>query len=146
MTSFNPLYLDQTGVWYTREYIDNFLSTSWKNIWLTLMLLANLANTKWWKKNFLIMIVTLTHGYSSKSTQQQLSNEYQKDRVSMFFKKLWVLVFWTKVASVLEGLKVIVPVGINFPFSKYNVHSIWWVMPNFFIDWVQPETNELTVS
>ena len=41
--------------------------------------------------------------YSSKSTQWELSNEYQHDRVSMIFKNICVLVLWTKVSSALEG-------------------------------------------
>ena len=48
---------------------------------------------------------TLANGYSSKSTQRELSNEYQHDRVWMFFKNIYILVLWTKVASALEGLK-----------------------------------------
>ena len=48
---------------------------------LTLMLLvANLANTNWRKKHWK-MTETLAYGYSSESAQQQLSNEYQHDRV-----------------------------------------------------------------
>ena len=50
------------------------------------------------------MTVTLANGYSSESTQRELSNEYQHDRDSMFFKKCCVLVLWMKVASALEGL------------------------------------------
>ena len=48
---------------------------------------------------------TLAYGYSFKSTQQELSNEYQYDRVQMFFKNLNVLVVWMKLASALEALK-----------------------------------------
>ena len=33
------------------------------------------------------MTETLANGYSSESTQRELSNEYQLDRVSMVFKK-----------------------------------------------------------
>ena len=47
---------------------------------------------------------TLAYGYSYESTQRELSNEYQHDRVLMIFKNLCVLVLWTKVASALEGL------------------------------------------
>ena len=36
--------------------------------------------------------------------QRELSNEYQHDRVEMFFKNLYVLVLRTRVASALEGL------------------------------------------
>ena len=42
---------------------------------------------------------TLAHEYSSESTQQELSNEYQHDRVKMVFKKIMA-----KVASALEWL------------------------------------------
>ena len=49
------------------------------------------------------MTKTLARGYSSDSTQRELSNEYQHDRVLSIFKKLSVIVFWTKVASALEG-------------------------------------------
>ena len=33
------------------------------------------------------MTETLAHGYSSESTQPELSNEYQHDRVKMVFQK-----------------------------------------------------------
>ena len=56
-------------------------------IHLTLMLLvANLANTKWCKVNWK-MIKTLEHGYSYKSYQCELSDEYQHDRVREGFQK-----------------------------------------------------------
>ena len=51
------------------------------------------------------MTETLANGYSSESTQRELSNEYQHDRVKMFFKNLCVFLFRMKVASALEGLK-----------------------------------------
>ena len=50
------------------------------------------------------MTETLAYGYSFESTQQELSNEYQHDRVLMVFEKLCVLVLWTKVVSAFEGL------------------------------------------
>ena len=46
-------------------------------------------------------------GYSSDSVQRELSNEYQHDRVWMVFKNLCILVLWTKIASALEGLKIV---------------------------------------
>ena len=52
------------------------------------------------------MIETLANGYSFESTQRELSNEYQHDRVLMVFKKICVLVLWMKVASALEGLSI----------------------------------------
>ena len=53
------------------------------------------------------MTETLANGYthySSESTKRELSNEYQHDRVWVFFKYICVIVLWTKVASALEGL------------------------------------------
>ena len=47
------------------------------------------------------MTETLAYGYSSKSTKQKLSNEYQHDRLKMFFKKSCALVLWKKIASAL---------------------------------------------
>ena len=52
------------------------------------------------------MTETLAYGYSSESTQRELSHEYQHDRVKMVFEKLCILVLWIKVASALEGLRV----------------------------------------
>ena len=63
---------------------------------------AKLAFTKWCKKPEK-MTETLADGYSSESTQQELSNEYQYDRVEVF-KDSFVLVLWTKVALAFEGL------------------------------------------
>ena len=56
------------------------------------------------------MTETLSHGYSCESTQRELSNEYQYDRVKMFFKNLCVIVHWTKVVSALEGLRICVEI------------------------------------
>ena len=47
------------------------------------------------------IIETWSNGYSSKSTQPELSYEYQQDRVWMVFRNL---VIWRKVAVALEGL------------------------------------------
>ena len=44
-------------------------------------------------------------GYSSDSAQQELSNEYQHDRVRWFSKIFAILVLWAKIASALEGLR-----------------------------------------
>ena len=51
------------------------------------------------------MTGTLANGYSFESTQRELSNEYQHDRVWMLFRNLCVRVLWTKVVSALKGLK-----------------------------------------
>ena len=50
------------------------------------------------------MTETLANGYSSESTPQELSNEYQHDRVWIVFKDFYVLLLWMKVVSALEGL------------------------------------------
>ena len=50
------------------------------------------------------MTETLAHGYLSESNQQELSNEYQHDRVKMVFKNLGIIVLWMKVDVALEGL------------------------------------------
>ena len=51
------------------------------------------------------MTETLANGYSFDSTQRELSDEYQHDRVLMVFKNLCDVLLWTKVASALEGVK-----------------------------------------
>ena len=48
----------------------------------------------------------MANGYSSESTQQELSNEYQHDRVWMVYENICVFVLWMKVASALKGLKI----------------------------------------
>ena len=50
------------------------------------------------------MTETMAYGYSSESTQRELSREYQHDRVHMVFKILCCFVLKMKVASALEGL------------------------------------------
>ena len=56
-------------------------------------------DAKTWK-----MTETLPNGYSSESAQQELSNEYQHDRVKMVFQNRCGFVLLPKVASALEGL------------------------------------------
>ena len=55
------------------------------------------------QKNFKIT-ETLAYGYSFEGTRQELSNEYQHDRVKMVFENLCVIGLWMIVASELEGL------------------------------------------
>ena len=50
------------------------------------------------------MTETLANGYSFESTQWDLSDEYEHDRVWMVFKDFWIFVLWMKVALALEGL------------------------------------------
>ena len=51
------------------------------------------------------MTETLANGYSTESTQRELFNEYQHDRVEIVYKNLCILMIRTKVASALKGLK-----------------------------------------
>ena len=46
----------------------------------------------------------MANGYSSESTQRELSNEYQHDRFYMVFKDFCIFVHWANVTSALEGL------------------------------------------
>ena len=55
------------------------------------------------------MTKTQAHGCSFESTQRELSNEYQHDRVQIVFKSLCILVHWTKVVFALEGSKPLMP-------------------------------------
>ena len=49
------------------------------------------------------MTGTLAHGYTSESTPQELSNEYQHDRVLTIFIIFCLLVHWAKVAQQHRG-------------------------------------------
>ena len=59
------------------------------------------------------MTETLAHGYSSESNQQELSNEYQQDRVWVVFTNLCMFVFWMNVALALEGLTNVVLLRVD---------------------------------
>ena len=59
------------------------------------------------------MTETLSYGYPFESTQRELSNEYQYDRVQRIKKNLRIFVLWTKVASALDWLKVTAPPAPN---------------------------------
>ena len=72
---------------------------------------------KTWK-----MTETLANGYSYESTQWELSNEYQHDRVSMVFKNICFLVLWMKVASALEGLSL----SPLVPWQPYSSQKQSW--------------------
>ena len=72
----------------------------------TLMLLtAKLANTKLCK-NPEKPLKPLANGYSSQSAKQELSNEYQHDRVLMVLKNLCIFVLWAQVATALIFLSI----------------------------------------
>ena len=45
------------------------------------------------------MIETLAHGYSSESSQLELSNEYQHDRVQMVFNNLKEMIFIASIST-----------------------------------------------
>ena len=77
-----------------------------------MLLVANLANINICKRLKKRITEGLAYGYPSESTQPELSNEFQHDRVYMVFKILCVLVFWTRVASALEGLRKGTPQGM----------------------------------
>ena len=64
------------------------------------------------------MTETMACGYSSESTQRELSNENQYDRVLMGFKNLCILVLWTKVAPALEGLSTRAACLADEPFRQ----------------------------
>ena len=55
-----------------------------------MLLVANLVKYKMMQKNWKLS-ETLAHGYSSESSQWELSNEYQHDRAWMVFKNICVL-------------------------------------------------------
>ena len=47
---------------------------------------------EWYWHHIIFFMEQLFHnGYSSESNQQELSNEYQHDKVKMVFKNLWVV-------------------------------------------------------
>ena len=50
------------------------------------------------------MTETIANGYSSESTQRDLSNEYQHERVKKIFIIFCFFVHWPKVTSAAEGL------------------------------------------
>ena len=89
-------------------YLKSFLSLR--------LLVANLANTKCCKK-LKRMTQTLVNGYSSDSTQQELSNENQHDRIQMVIHNFCILVLWTKVAWALEGWSDYVELISEYCFS-----------------------------
>ena len=92
-------------------------------------------------QKILKMTKTLAHGYSFESTQWELSNEYQYDRVKMLFNRLCVLVLWTKVPSTMEGLRYrklkVLNVMYSMNLSSTNtIYIIYFViMVCFFVTW-----------
>ena len=50
------------------------------------------------------MTETLANGYSSESTQRELSYEYPHDLVLMIFIIICFFVHWTKITSAAKGL------------------------------------------
>ena len=49
----------------------------------------------------------MANGYSSESTRQELSNEYQYDKVKIILMIFCFFVDWVKVTSAAEGLRTI---------------------------------------
>ena len=66
----------------------------------------------------------LANGYSSDSTQQEFSNEYQHDRVQVVLKILLRPCALAKVASALERLRMVFA-------SKYRLITIIGLIPQF---------------
>ena len=74
----------------------------------------------------------MANWYSSDSTQQELSNEYQHDRVWLFFKHFCRLAPWKKVASERKGLNHLCTLGMvglmnNVVIIYVFVKSTWKV-------------------
>ena len=63
------------------------------------------------------MIETLANGYSSENTQQELSNEYKHNQVSMVFKSLCIIVLRMKVANIA------VLSALTFLLFIFNMHT-----------------------
>ena len=83
------------------------------------------------------MTETLAHGYSSVSTQYELSNEYQHDRVWMAIKNVCVLALWTKVASKQYCTELLFPpsfLQIHHDMAKYHELERFCDTPDN-IDW-----------
>ena len=53
------------------------------------------------------MTETHANGYSSESTQQELSYEYPHDLVWMIFITFCIAANWTKITSASEGLSLV---------------------------------------
>ena len=88
------------------------------------------------------MTETQAYGYSSESTRQEISNEYQHDRVWMVFKSLCILLLWTKVASALDGHSIFFlsqtykeMLATNFPEIFVNLSPISKLISE--VSWVQ---------
>ena len=71
-----------------------YLSRHWLLIWTIQNDGENLKMTE-----------TMADGYSSESTQSELANEYQQEKVKI------VLKLWTKVAAALEGQKLVISIA-----------------------------------
>ena len=85
--------------------------------------MANLVNRKSCKKNGK-MVEFLANGYSSDSTQQDFPMNTNMTGFRWYSKYCCVRVRWTKVASALEGLRMIFA-------SKYRLITIIGLIPQF---------------
>ena len=63
------------------------------------------------------------HGYSSESTQRELSKEYQRDSVKMLLI-VYVRVLWTKEAIALEWLEGINQFRLNVKGYTFILNSM----------------------
>ena len=71
------------------------------------------------------LIETMAPGYSSASTQRELSHEYQHDRIWIVIKDMCVLARWTKVASTSEGNNCSLKLGAHRGWSEYVFRRNW---------------------
>ena len=91
-----------------------------------------------------IMTKTLAYGYLSESTQRELSNEYQHDRVLKVYKSLFIFVLWQKktldiyyplcwwwlILLIQNGTKMLKNdwnSGIWVLIWEYSVRAIQWI-------------------
>ena len=82
LASISPSNILHKMLW-SQSYYDNgpdILAATTMNRLSLMLLVTNLANTKW-SKNTWKMTETLANGYSNERAQRELSNEYQHDRV-----------------------------------------------------------------
>ena len=68
----------------------------------------------------------MSNRYSSDSTQQEVSNEYQHDRVKMIFIIFCFLVHWTKVTSAAKELSHACLIHIEGQTSTHMYYNVFY--------------------
>ena len=84
-----------------------------------MLLVANLVNTKLCRKKCK-MTETQAYRYSSERTQQELSNEYQYDRVQIVFKNLCFLVLLDECSLIIGNVNMFCKITLNLDVSKFQ--------------------------